>query len=139
MPYKDITAADIFQCRMCGECCRGYGGTYLTESDITAISAHLGLEASVFLQTCCTYSGSRPILAQKADGFCVFWENRLCRIHPVKPRMCKAWPFIESVLTDIGNWEIMSAFCPGIKTEFPPDVILACVRKEVEKIRDRHL
>lgn len=138
MPYSAITADDIFECRMCGDCCRGYGGTYLTEKDIVAISAHLEVDETFFLKTYCTYSGSRPILAQKEDGYCVFWDE-LCRIHPVKPRMCKAWPFIESVLTDIGNWEIMSAFCPGIKTEFPPEVIQACVRNELEKSRDRHL
>ena len=138
MPYKSITAEDIFQCQMCGECCRGYGGTYLTEKDVTAISAYLKIDETSFLKTYCTYSGSRPILAQKEDGFCLFWEDKMCSIHPVKPRMCKAWPFIESVLTDVGNWEIMSAFCPGIRTEFPPEVIQSCVRKELEKSRDRH-
>ncbi len=139
MPFDAVTAEDIFHCRMCGDCCRGYGGTYLSAKDIEFIAAHLKIDRDRFLATYCTYSGSRPILAQQQNGYCVFWdEQKHCLIHPVKPRMCRAWPFIGSVLTDIGNWEIMSAFCPGIRTEYPPEVIRSCVKKELEKIGDRH-
>ena len=137
MPYDAVKADDIFQCRMCGDCCRGYGGTYLTEEDINAIAGRLNIRPEKFLSSYCTYSGSRPVLAQKEDGYCIFWD-KLCLIHDVKPRMCKAWPFIKSVLTDIANWEIMSAFCPGIRTEYPPDVIRSCVQKQLEKTGDRH-
>jgi len=138
MPSETITPEDLFQCQQCGDCCRGYGGTYLTDMDITAIADFLHISPDVFISTYCTYSGGRPMLAQKPDGYCVFWD-KLCRIHAVKPRMCKAWPFIESVLTDIDNWKIMSAFCPGIRTDFPAEVIRACVRRQLEKNRDRHL
>jgi hypothetical protein len=137
MPYDAITADDIFQCRKCGDCCRGYGGTYLTDQDIIAIAGFLNIPPRGFLEAYCVYSGSRPILAQREDGYCVFWDQ-LCRIHPVKPRMCKAWPFIESVLADFGNWEIMSAFCPGIRTEHPPEAIQTCIKKQLEKTGDRH-
>jgi len=138
MPYDAVKPEDIFQCQQCGDCCRGYGGTFLTEKDVIAISAYLKIDPKSFLETYCAYSGGRPMLAQKEDGYCVFWD-KLCLIHPVKPRMCKAWPFIESVLTDIRNWEIMSAFCPGIRTEFPPEIIRTCVKKELEKTGARNL
>jgi len=138
MPYSTVKAEDVFQCQQCGDCCRGYGGTYLTEQDVITISTHLKTDPARFLEEYCTYSGSRPILAQKDNGYCVFWD-KICLIHPVKPRMCRAWPFIESVLADIENWEIMSAFCPGIRTEYPQEVIQSCVRKELEKTVDRHL
>lgn len=138
MRYDNLKPEDIFQCRMCGDCCRGYGGTFLTKNDIIVISAHLNIDTERFLTIYCTYSGSRPILAQKENGYCVFWD-KLCLIHSVKPRMCKVWPFIDSVVTDIGNWEIMSAFCPGIITDYPSAAIQSCVRKEVEKTGDRHI
>ena len=48
--------------------------------------------------------------------------------------MCKAWPFIESVLIDVENWKIMAAFCPGIKTGLSKDLIRACVKKESKKL-----
>jgi len=38
MPYKDIKPLDIFKCRQCGECCKGYGGTFVTENEIEAIA-----------------------------------------------------------------------------------------------------
>ncbi|MEZ4524987.1 MAG: YkgJ family cysteine cluster protein [Desulfobacterales bacterium] len=71
-------------------------------------------------------SGSRPVLAQ--SGYCVFWKEKICTIHPVKPRMCKAWPFIQSVLTDVNNWRMMAGSCPGMRTDVPDDMILACAQ-----------
>lgn len=137
MRYDAIKADDVFKCQKCGDCCRGYGGTFLTEKDVLDISAYLKIDPEHFLKTYCAYSGGRPLLTQKDNGYCAFWD-KLCLIHTIKPRMCKAWPFIESVLKDIGNWEIMSAFCPGIRTEYPPEAIRSCVKKELEKTGDRH-
>lgn len=128
MPFSHITAAEIFVCQQCGECCKGYGGTYVGEEDIQAIAAYIHMDPETFVKTCCTFSGGKPVIAQGENGYCRFWKDRICTIHPVKPRMCKAWPFLESVLTDVGNWEVMSASCPGIRTEFPPDVIQRCIR-----------
>ncbi|MDY6903612.1 MAG: YkgJ family cysteine cluster protein [Thermodesulfobacteriota bacterium] len=129
MPYSHITAADIFACQQCGECCKGYGGTYVTEDDIRKIAEYTNTDPKTFVSTYCTFSGSRPVIAQGENGYCIFWQNKICTIHPVKPRMCKAWPFLASVLTDVGNWEAMSAACPGIRTNFPPDVIKRCIEE----------
>ncbi len=135
-----IRPEDIFQCQMCGDCCRGYGGTYVTEPDILAIAAYLNLEPGVIQGKYCVFSGKKPLLAQKHDGYCIFWDG-LCTIHPVKPRMCRSWPFLESVLIDIGNWEIMSSLCPGIRTDFSPEVIKKCVQRKIAENNnyDRHI
>jgi hypothetical protein len=45
--------------------------------------------------------------------------------------MCKAWPFIESVLIDMNNWHIMAALCPGIRTDVPENKVRECVKKEL--------
>jgi len=134
MPYSNVTPGDLFQCRMCGECCRGFGGTYLTEADIQQIAAYLSLPLEKFINQYCTFSGSRRVLAQAENGYCVFWDKK-CTIHPVKPRMCKAWPFIAGVLADVGNWEVMASMCPGIQTGFPPETIIRCVQQEQAKER----
>jgi Fe-S-cluster containining protein len=115
---------------MCGECCRGYGGTVVSDHDIDAIAAYLRVDAAEFRIRYCTRSGSKTILAQGADEYCIFW-NRLCTIHPVKPRMCRAWPFIESVLVDPVNWRIMAAFCPGMRRDPTDAEIQRCVRQEL--------
>jgi Fe-S-cluster containining protein len=132
MPYKKVTPDDLFVCQMCGECCKGFGGTYVTESDIKAIAAFIQVPPETFIENYCRMSGGKPVLAQKNDQFCIFWDEvRMCTIHPVKPRMCRAWPFIPGVLRDPRNWEIMAGACPGIRTDFPPRVVERCVREKL--------
>ncbi|WP_207683610.1 YkgJ family cysteine cluster protein [Desulfonema magnum] len=122
--------SDIFNCQKCGECCKGYGGTFVTEEDIEAIAAYIKTTPEHFVSDYCQMSGGKPVLAQAQNGYCVFWDE-VCTIHPVKPRMCRAWPFIKSVLTDINNWRIMAASCPGIRTDVPDKIVEECVRKEL--------
>ena len=125
--------SEIFKCVECGECCKGYGGTYVTDEDIRRIAEYIDANPDTFAAKYCQMSGSRPVLALGTDGYCVFWKNKLCSIHPVKPRMCKAWPYIENVLKDVENWRIMAGSCPGIRPDMPEDVILDRVRLEIEK------
>lgn len=132
MTYDTIDASRIFQCKKCGECCQGYGGTYLTDRDITAIAEYIHTDPQRFVEDYCQMSGTRPIIKQDRSGYCVFWD-KLCTIHPVKPRMCREWPFIKPVLTDVRNWEIMAGSCPGIRTDFPDAVIQSIVRDQLCK------
>jgi len=127
-----ITASDIFECRQCGECCKGYGGTFVTESDILAIADYIGTSADDFTGKYGSPSGSGLVLAQGEDGYCIFAEQGRCKIHPVKPRMCKAWPFIESVLRDPGNWYIMAGVCPGIRADVSEAAIRGCVEAAMD-------
>ena len=131
MPFDAITSEDIFKCKMCGECCRGFGGTYVTPENILEIAVYIHTDPDTFVRDYCQMSGDRPVLAVDKDGWCVFFD-KVCTIHPVKPAMCKAWPFIKSVLIDVNNWHIMSGVCMGIRTDFPDEVILRCVREVIE-------
>ena len=132
MQYKTVQPDDLFECQMCGDCCKGFGGTYVTEMDIENIAEYIGTSPETFVKDYCQMSGSKPVLAQKNDQFCIFWdETKLCTIHPVKPRMCRAWPFIQNILVDPKNWEIMSNSCPGIRTDFPLTVVEKCVREKL--------
>ncbi|UCF92927.1 MAG: YkgJ family cysteine cluster protein [Desulfobacterales bacterium] len=128
MPSEAFKREDLFVCRKCGDCCRGYGGTFVDETDIEAIARYMDVDRRQFVTKFCQISGSRPVLAQGANGYCIFWDQ-LCRIHPVKPRMCKAWPFIASVLIDPHNWDIMAASCPGMRTDVPASVIRDWIEK----------
>ena len=123
---------EIFHCKKCGDCCHGYGGTFLSERDIKAIAKYIRTDVKSFLVKYCEFSGTKPILAQGKNGYCIFWDE-LCTIHPVKPYMCKAWPFLKSVLVDTGNWRIMSSMCPGIDAAMPDSVVRKCV---AEKLAD---
>ncbi len=120
--------SDIFNCKKCGDCCRGYGGTFVSLADVKAIAAYVGTDPDAFVANCCESSGGRPVLARAENGCCMFWDQ-VCTIHPAKPRMCKAWPFIESVLTDVANWHIMASVCPGMRTDVSDNVVRACVKE----------
>ena len=132
MTYENMKPSDIFSCKRCGDCCKGYGGTFVTHREIKAIAGYINTDFGRFIDEKCQMSGERPILAQGDNGYCIFWDEA-CTIHPVKPRMCKAWPFIESVLIDVNNWHIMAALCPGIRIDVPDSVVMECVNKELSK------
>jgi len=128
MTSDSLANQNIFECRNCGECCKGYGGTYLSEADIVRIADYIGMTPETFASTHCRISGNRPLLAQKADGYCVFWDQ-ICTIHPVKPRMCRQWPYIKNVLREVENWKIMGAMCPGIQSDAPERIVRQRVRE----------
>lgn len=132
MSSKDQGPSDIFNCIECGDCCKGYGGTFVSGDEIRKIADYLKTDPERFVENYCQMSGGKPVLGQGKDGYCIFWED-ICKIHPVKPRMCKRWPFIQSVLVDIQNWQIMSALCPGIRTDVPDRVVRECVKKILSK------
>jgi Fe-S-cluster containining protein len=122
----------LFECTQCGDCCKGYGGTYLTESDITKIAAFIGVDIVEFKRRYCVYSGNRPVLAQQANGYCIFFDQN-CTIHAVKPRMCRQWPFIQSLMVDIANWHIMAGVCPGMNRIMDDRHLMAAIRREMDK------
>ncbi|MDH3883273.1 MAG: YkgJ family cysteine cluster protein [Desulfobacterales bacterium] len=127
-----VGRGDLFTCRRCGECCKGYGGTYITENEIDNICRYLGLERNTFIERYCQVSGDRPVIAQGANRYCIFWD-KLCIIHAVKPRMCRNWPFIESILVDPRNWQAMAASCPGMRAGVSDDQIQRCVSEFINK------
>lgn len=127
---KAVSGADIFDCENCGACCQGFGGTYVTRKNIEDIAEYLSIDPETTSEKYCRPSGKKTVLAQKADGYCIFWDKN-CTIHPVKPRMCRAWPFIQNVLREPENWAVMANSCPGIKPGVPESALIACVRKEI--------
>ena len=132
-PLKRSSNPDgIFNCKQCGDCCKGYGGTYITEMKLQEIADYIGMKVDRFIREKCQIAGYRLVLAQKADGYCTFWDG-LCSIYPVRPDMCKRWPYIDGVLLDINNWNIMAGSCPGMRTDIPEYDIRKCVEEMIRK------
>jgi Fe-S-cluster containining protein len=127
----DRDCQELFACTLCGDCCNGYGGTYLSEADIVGISRFLGISAAQLVAHHTRNSGGRRLIAQGDNGYCIFWD-KVCTIHPVKPKMCRQWPFIRSILVDVGNWKAMAASCPGMNADAPHQEILECVKKALD-------
>jgi len=66
----------------------------VTEGEISAIAAHLGLEEEFFIQK---YARIRPnrgglALIDREDGACFFLNGNDCSIQSVKPQQCKDFP-----------------------------------------------
>jgi hypothetical protein len=71
-------------------------------------------------------SGGGRLIVQGKNGYCIFWDE-VCTIHPVKPKMCRQWPFIRSILVDVDNWRAMASSCPGMAADASDRQILECV------------
>lgn len=126
---------DIFVCRQCGDCCIGFGGTYVTSGDIIRIAEYIGSNPDQFTIRYCDKSGSRYVLSCSQEGCCIFFDKeKQCTIHPVKPYMCRAWPFINAVIRNPENWNIMANSCPGMKKDIPDSILQELVKKEKEKL-----
>ena len=126
------TDEDIFSCQQCGDCCQGFGGTYVTDADIRRIATYIHVEPDVFYQRFCQKSGDRLVLVQGVNGFCIFYQDG-CSIHAVKPKMCRDWPFIQNLQVDFDNWHAMASMCPGINKQ----ASASAVRERVEAIQSK--
>ncbi len=129
--------SDIFECTQCGDCCTGFGGTYLTDEDIANISKYINVDAKDFVVKFCDISGSKFVLTQSKDTKCIFFD-KLCTIHPVKPYMCKAWPFIKTLVAHPENWNAMANSCKGMCKDVPYEQLISIVSVDVEKIRSSY-
>jgi len=49
-----------------------------------------------------------------ANGVCVFLEDNRCRVHPVKPLICRQWPYLPALLVDAEEFEAAKGACPGL-------------------------
>ena len=90
-----------FVCAMCGNCCRGEGYVRIRSDEAPRIAAYLGLSLDDFLAR---YTRTPEIPSQAAAGDlwfidkpgpeqeCIFLENNLCAINPVKPEQCIGFP-----------------------------------------------
>ncbi|MFN2357645.1 MAG: YkgJ family cysteine cluster protein [Desulfotignum sp.] len=134
MDAKYKTGDDIFVCQLCGQCCRGFGGTYVTDRDIMRISAYIQADPDTFVTSYCTMAGTRPVLSQGPDGYCVFFDKKKqCTIHPVKPCMCRKWPFLETLVANPENWDAMASACPGMRPLIPFSDLARIVAWERQK------
>ena len=131
MDSKYNIADDIFECQQCGDCCKGYGGTYVDHNNIIKIAEYINFDPEKFIDKYCDKSGSKQVITLGKDGYCIFFDKiKQCAIHEVKPYMCRAWPFIQSVIDYPENWNIMANSCPGMKKDIPYNKLVEIVKQE---------
>ena len=112
----DKPSHPVFSCRQCGECCAGRGGILVTPQEVEALAAFLEVSPREFSSRYLETSPLGPQIAV-ADARCVFLEAGRCRVHPVKPRICREWPFLPALLKDPEEFAQAKGACPGLDPE----------------------
>ncbi|MGC8542882.1 MAG: YkgJ family cysteine cluster protein [Vulcanisaeta sp.] len=123
-----------FSCVMCGECCRRYW-IPVTHRDIARIVKYTGMRPRDFLalfpremaadwdEPVIKIGGGEYylVLKKRLDGTCIFnkWVNGklVCSIHPVKPNVCRYYPFIYWLDGGVVKFEVYDKalnYCPGL-------------------------
>lgn len=77
-------------CTDCANCCKTMTPTF-TKTDITRISAHLGMTAQAFKDKWLLKEEDTGDWVNKTQP-CQFLENNLCTIYDVRPRDCAEFP-----------------------------------------------
>ena len=127
--------AESFDCRRCGQCCRGSGGIVTSDGDLQRLCRHLHLSPAAFEKAWGERHGNKLHIRAGENGFCVFFrEGRGCAVHEAKPDICRAWPYFRGNLLDEGSLELSNQFCPGIPASLShADFVrqgLACLERE---------
>ncbi len=57
-------------------------------------------------------------LKKSESGSCIFLDNNMCLIHPVRPGACRSFPFFFSEKGGSVAWGLsaMNSICPGLGT-----------------------
>lgn len=111
-----------FECQPdCGKCCTTKerdGSIYLEPVDIETLSQHLGMAPRTFVTELTVTEVDDIELAKKADGSCVFLENKRCSVYEARPLQCQAYPFLPldtfAPVESPWTWRNEGKFCPGI-------------------------
>lgn len=107
-----------FECTGCGDCCRTHGEyayVFLSDRDVDAAAGHLGMTRIDFLDAYCATDDEGCIYLKKVEGDCEFLdEGGRCRIYPVRPKQCDAWPFWTENLDKATWFDAVVPCCPGI-------------------------
>lgn len=114
-PFPRVQAAaamPAFHCRRCGNCCRHPGDVRVSEDEVEAMAASLGLSGHEFAAAYTRLREDRRglILAERPDGACVFLEEEpaACRVQPAKPAQCRNFPFTW-------RYEDLERICPATR------------------------
>jgi Fe-S-cluster containining protein len=114
----------IFSCQQCGECCHGDKGILVTPEEAEKLAAFLNLTPEELQRRFLIESPMGPQVATQ-NGACIFLKDNRCQVHPVKPRICREWPFLQALLDHADEFEAAKEACPGLAPESRHDDFVA--------------
>lgn len=111
------TIKKVFDCQACGQCCHGEGGIYIDRERSQKIADSLGLSRAEFEAKYTGLRHGRREIKTGSDGACLFLKDNRCAIHPVKPDICRQWPYLPGALTEEIGFTVIRDNCPGFDPE----------------------
>jgi len=109
----------VFQCARCGICCYGIGGIVLSSSEVSRLAVFLEAHPQISSHSWLERRNNKNSVRSGTDGNCLFFSaSHGCLVHPVKPAICRAWPFFRGNLVDPYSLALAKEYCRGIE----PDV-----------------
>ena len=75
-------------------------------------------------------------ILEDSDGRCLFYEDDGCKIYPVRPNQCAAYPFWFENLRSIKEWRRITRECPGIGRGplYAKEQVLKMVRSNMDAV-----
>lgn len=125
-----------FGCTKCGKCCTGLAGyVWVSDDEITKMAQFLKLTVPYFKQRYVRTIGQRHALVElkSQNHSCVFYQDKLCQVYPVRPLQCRAYPFWEENLLSEHSWKQTALECEGINPDapvIPAEVIEAFLKEQ---------
>jgi len=106
-----------FECQKgCIKCCAKPGWVYFDKEDVEKAASFLDLRPGYFKKKF-QLTPVDPMhweMGVTENEPCPFLGQEGCKIHPVKPKQCRAFPFWEENLRTRDSWNKVSEDCPGI-------------------------
>lgn len=98
-----LAAAQVlFECRNCGECCKGEGYALVTHDDLQRIADFLGKSASAIFSQFTDRDpegreGCRILKNIGPERLCCFYDAtaQRCKIHEGRPEICRTFPMLS--------------------------------------------
>ena len=130
MPVLE-TIQPVFHCQQCGECCQGRGGIFPTLVEIDLIAQYLKIPVIQLRNDFLEATPSGLAVKNQPGKGCIFNEQGRCAIHPVKPRICRDWPFLPAILLHENEFEAAKDACPGLNPDSRHEDFLKWWRQRV--------
>jgi Fe-S-cluster containining protein len=100
---SSLAAAQIlFECRNCGECCKGEGYALVTHEDLQRIADFFGKSASAIFSQFTDRDpegreGCRILKNIGPERLCCFYDAAAhrCKIHEGRPEICRTFPMLS--------------------------------------------
>ncbi len=128
----------VFHCRQCGDCCAGRGGIFVRPEEVAGMAAFLGLSPQEFTRRYVVTNSLGAHLDIK-NGYCVFLKDNCCQVHPVKPFICRQWPFMPALLVDAEELEQAKGACPGIDPACSHEEFIEEARRAAQEMNSQKI